>query len=75
MAVETVYSRKLRAMLDNGTTTSGTVKTLTQSLGELNKDAWDVDKAYAIGALLSPCLTKSIYRLEDVATYSITSGS
>lgn len=72
MATETVFARSFRAQLDNGTTTSGTVKTINQSMGSLAVSNWDVDKAYAIGAALAPCLSKSIYRLQDVATYNIT---
>lgn len=61
----TTQKMTLTLKLDNGTTTSGMVKTISQTVGTINKDAWDNDKALAIGQLVAPCLTKSIYAIEQ----------
>lgn len=74
-ATVTTTKVDLTAKLDNGTTTSGAVKTISQTLGAIDKDAYDADKAYAIGAALAPCLTKSIYALEQKVTSNITNAA
>lgn len=58
--------------LNNGTSETGKVKTLSVSLGAINKDTFDASKAYAIMALLAPCLEKEVYSLDKVETSSIT---
>ena len=71
-AVETLSDVKANILLNEGTTVSGSVKTSTQSLGTLNKDAWDVDKVVAIMMALAPLFTKSVYKVNGVKTFSIT---
>ena len=60
--------------LNNGVTTTGSVKTLSVSLGKINKDAFDLDKAAAISALVEACLTKSVYTLEKAEYSKIMNG-
>lgn len=57
--------------LDNGTTATGDVKTVSVNLGTLSTTNYDVDKAIAIANLLEPCLTKTIYSLSEVITNSV----
>ena len=70
----TVTSTKLRVnvKLDNGTTATGATKTVSISLGSLNKDAFDADKAVTLAGLLSPVLSKSIVTIEKVETSAIS---
>ena len=58
--------------LNNGTTATGAVKTVSISLGTMNKSAFDADKVVAIATALAPCLTKSVYRVHRVTTDSIS---
>ena len=57
--------------LDNGTAANGTTKTVSISLGSLDKDAFNADKVCSIVSLLSPVLEKSIWAVEKVETASI----
>ena len=75
MAVTTEIQKvAVNVKLNNGTTASGKVKTLTLKLGALNKDTFDASKAYAIADLLAPCLEKAIYSVEKVETSTISSN-
>ena len=65
--IKTAVSLKL----NNGTTESGTVKTLNVSLGTLNLSAFDASKVFAIAALLEPCLDRAIHRIEKTDTSRI----
>lgn len=73
MAVtETLESLSSRMRLSNGQTSTGAVKTVNVSLGTLDKNAWDPDKAMAIANALEPCLDKSIYVVDKVATSTLS---
>ncbi len=50
--------------LNNGTTTTGAVKTVSVNLGSLNKSAFDADKVINIVDALIPCLDRSLHVLE-----------
>lgn len=58
--------------LNNGSTSTGAVRTITLSMGKMNKDAFDADKALAISSLIAACLTKSVYETVKVETSQIT---
>lgn len=58
--------------LNNGSTSTGAVRTITLSMGKMNKDAFDADKALAISRLIAACLTKSVYETVKVETSQIT---
>lgn len=60
---ETVVSAKLTAKLDDGTTATGTTRTVNVSMGTLNPSAWDLDKAGAIILALRPCLNKTLVQV------------
>ena len=75
MAITSTTSKvSVNVKLNNGTNTNGTPKTLTVSLGSLNKDAFDADKAMAIVELLEPCLEKTINSVEKVEVSTLTSN-
>lgn len=60
--------------LDNGSTESGSQKTVTQSLGSINPEAVlssSLDAFWAIGSALAPCLEKTVVRLEAVSTNTL----
>ena len=58
--------------LNNGTTTTGQIKTIGVSIGNLDKTAFNADKALAIAGLIEDCLTKSVYKVQKVETSEIT---
>ena len=67
MAVTTTLNKvSVNVKLNNGTNANGTAKTLSLSLGSLNKAAFDASKAMAIVDLLEPCLEKTLHSVEKV---------
>ena len=52
--------------LTNGTI-NGKVQTVSLSLGDLNINTYDKEKAMNIVNLLSPCLDKDVYEIQEVA--------
>lgn len=74
MAVEVLKKRTFSAKLDNGRDSEGNVRTVSISMGSVNKDRWDNEKALNIAGALEPCLSKDISALESTATYGISAG-
>ncbi len=73
MAARTVVeSISVYLRINNGTTTTGQVKTLPISIGKLNKSTFDADKALAIAGLIEECITKSVYEVQKVETSEIS---
>ena len=73
MAVGTIVEKiAVNLKLNNGTTVTGAVKTVTVSMGKMSKTGFDAEKALAVSRLLAPCLTKSIYETVKVETSQIT---
>ena len=62
------------AKLNNGMSEDGKVKTLSLSLGTMNVDRYDDQKAINIVELLKPCLAKEVYETQkvEVSTLSIS---
>ncbi|MBR1486953.1 MAG: hypothetical protein IJ597_06850 [Synergistaceae bacterium] len=54
------------AKLNNGTK-DGKVQTLGLSLGDLNIESYDDQKAMNVVNLLKPCLNKDVYEVQKVA--------
>jgi len=54
------------AKLNNGTTEEGKLKTLSLSIGDLNIDRYDDQKAMNVVNLLRPCLAKDVYEVQKV---------
>lgn len=75
MATSTIYKNELRALLNNGTTTTGAVRTLTMKIGNLVKStltAEQLAKATALASTLEAICTKSFYSLDIQTTSAIT---
>lgn len=70
-ATETLSALTGRYLLNNGTTTTGAIRTINQSLGSLNMSAWDADKALNIINAISPVVDKEIVQAQAVKTYDL----
>ena len=57
--------------LNNGTK-DGNVQTVDVSLGTLNINTYDNQKAMNIINLLKPCLDKDVYKVQKVATSTLS---
>lgn len=73
--VETVNKRTAYIALNNGTSASGAVQTVNVSLGQINKDAWDAQKAMNIAELLEPCMSKTLHAVMSTATSNLATQS
>ena len=71
-AVEELSALKAQMLLNNGTTTSGAVRTVNVSMGTLEPSAWDAQKALNIINALYPCLNLMLYRATKTATYDLS---
>ena len=72
MAVSSAVKKvSVNIKLNNGTT-NGVVKTLSLSLGTLNKTSFDAQKAMNIVNLLGDCLSKPVYAVEKVEVSTLT---
>ena len=72
MAVTTTVTKDVVTMkLQNGTTTTGALKTVSVSLGSLNKDAYDADKVMSIVGLLAQMFAKSLYLVQKTEVSDI----
>ncbi len=60
MARLTPDSISVEIKLDNGIDIDGNERTVSISLGNLNKDNFDADKALAVLGALEPCLQKTV---------------
>lgn len=58
--------------LNNGESSTGAVKTLNLSLGAINKDTADDDKALALADLIEAALTKSVYMVQKQTTAHVS---
>ena len=73
MAVTTTLDKiAVRMNLNNGTDSQGNVKTVSQNLGSLNPTNYDAQKVMNIVNGLVPCLTKSVYSVQEVRTSTLT---
>ena len=67
-AVSTTEKINFKLLLENGTTASGDVKTVTVSLPRISPSGYTDDKAVAVANAIEPVLSKSIYVLNKVIT-------
>ena len=67
-AITTLEKVAVSLKLNNGTTATGKLKTVSLSLGKLNKAAFNADKVMAIVNLLSPCLAKNVEQVVKTET-------
>lgn len=68
---ETMIANKCNMLLNNGTDSSGNVKTVNVSLGSLSDSGWDATKAMTVIETLSACLSKSLYDVQHIVTNRI----
>lgn len=72
MAVEDeLIKRTATMLLNNGVSPTGTVKTVSVSIGTLNPSAWNLQKASNIVNAMSGCLTKAMTAARHVDTYEM----
>ena len=60
-----------RLLLVNGTTASGTIKTVNMSYPTISNSGYTAERTYAVYSLIRPCLSKTVYRIESVKTNKI----
>lgn len=64
-ATQTAYKHSCSIKLDNGTTPTGTQKTVSVSLGTLGEiSSWDANKAMNIISLLGEIFDKDMVRID-----------
>lgn len=71
MATVTVEKINFKINLDNGTDSSGQVKTVAVSLPTLSVSGYTDTGAIAIANALEPILTKTIYSFTKVVTNNV----
>ena len=74
MATTTLRKVSVTIKLDDGEDSQGNPKTVSVSLGSLNKDTFDADKVVAIAGGLEPCFNKSLTGIEKTEVSSITAA-
>ncbi len=74
MANTTLTKVSVRLKLENGTDAEGNIKYVNLSLGSLSKDNFDADKALAVKAVLAPCLSKTVGKVEMTQVSEITAA-
>ena len=67
-ATSTLKKVQVKAQLNNGTDSSGNVKTVAVTFPQINVSSYDASKALNIANALEPCLDKTVYTVEDVKT-------
>lgn len=74
MAISTLKKVSASIRLNNGTDMDGNTLTVGISLGNMNKDTFDADKALAIVGLLEPCLSKAVEAVEKTEVSTISAA-
>lgn len=59
-------------LLNNGTSSSGAVKTVKVNLGSLNKNTYTDQMALNMVTALNPCFDKTLVRIQKQTTESLT---
>lgn len=70
----TPTKRTATLKLNNGTDSSGNIKTVSLNLGSLDVANWDADKAMAIMNALAPCLKKTVHQRTTTEENIMTAG-
>lgn len=71
--VATLNKVAVKMNLNNGTDPqTGEVRTVAVNLGSLNPQTYDSAKAMAVAEAIAPCLTKSLYSVQEVRTNALT---
>lgn len=67
---------QVRMLLNNGSDpTTGEIRTVSVNLGTLDTNEYDANKALAVASAVSQCLTKTLYRTQEVATAYISASA
>ena len=74
MATTTLKNVSVVLKLENGMDDAGNYRYVNLSLGNLNKDTFDADKALAVIAVLAPCLSKTVGIVEMTQNTVITAS-
>ncbi len=75
-AQRTPTKYQVRMLLNNGSDpTTGEIRTVSVSIGTLDTPYYDPDKALAVASAISQCLTKTLYRTQEVQTSYLTAGA
>lgn len=74
MATTTLKKVSVSIRLDDGTDSQGNPKTVSVSLGSLNKNTFNADKALTIVGALEPCLNKSVSSIEKTEVSSLSAA-
>ena len=72
---ETVAKISVNVKLNNGTTASGSVKTVSVNLGNLKTTGFNAQKAMNVIDALTPCLDKAVYEVQKVEVSTLTKAS
>lgn len=68
----TVSSVKVSCKLNNGTSASGAIKTVSVGIGTLSVSGYDQSKAYAVALALSYCLNKTLVSVYELQSATLT---
>lgn len=74
MATATLKKVSVSVKLDNGVDSEGNIKMVSLSLGSMDKDSFNADKALAIVSLLGPCLSKTVEAVEKTEVSTLTAA-
>ena len=77
MAVTSTLNKiAVKMNLNNGTDPqTGEVNTVSVNLGSLNPETYDSAKAMAVAEAIAPCLTKTLYSVQEVRTSTLTNNA
>ena len=71
MANSILKNIRVNINLNNGTDNYGNLRTVSVTLGKINKDNFDEDKVRAIVYALEPCLSKTVNSVDKVEVYNL----
>lgn len=71
MAVTATDKKKTVTLLLNNGVQDGKVQTVNCGLGTLSTTGYDRDKAMAVMLLLTACLSKTVYEIDEVTTSTL----
>lgn len=76
MVTSIVNDISVRLNLRNGyDPQTGDIKTAPVYLGNINPDTYDPDKVLTIAEYIAPCLTKSLYSVQEIKTSNLVHSS
>ena len=70
-ATTTTTKIEVKIKLNNGTSVSGGIRTISVNLGKISLSGYDTDKVYNIVQALGPCFSKTIFNVEKLEYASV----